>query len=79
MNTDSIASGLSKAAGQASSSARAEAEILKAAHERREIVERELDELRPRTLSDRESAEKYEDLIAERGHLDQVIGRSRAS
>ncbi|HCE08561.1 MAG TPA: hypothetical protein DEQ40_08165 [Oxalobacteraceae bacterium] len=77
MNTDTVAASLSKSAGQASRAARAEAEIVKAAHARRDIVESKLAELKPKTLLDRAAAEQYEDYIAERAHLDQVIGRAR--
>lgn len=78
MENDKITASLSKTAGQASRAARAETEILKAAHDRRVLVEKEIAEIKPKALLDREAAEKYEDLITERAHLDQVIGRSRA-
>lgn len=77
MDSEKVSGSLSDLSGHASRAARAETEILKAAHEQREIVEKKMAELKPTTLTDARAAEQYEDLIMERAHIDQVIGRGR--
>jgi len=55
----------------------AEQNILDAATERREAVQRDLDTMRPQTLTSEDAADHYQALIHERGKLDIVIGSAQ--
>ena len=52
--------------------------ILSAAMARRDAVNRDIDDLRPRVNLDGGAAEQYQALILERGQLDTVIAASQA-
>ena len=65
-------------AAVAERSNQAERRIHDAAVDRRSIVERELQTLRPRVNLDDAAAERYQALILERGQLDTVIASAQA-
>lgn len=71
MNT--LAPDLAKSAGDAARAARADRSIRAAAEARRAEIESELADLRPRAVTDPESAERYQALVLERGRLDRVL------
>lgn len=56
----------------------AERRILESAEHRREAVQKQIAQLRPRALLDDAAGERYQDLILERGRLDIVIANARA-
>lgn len=55
----------------------AERQILEAAEDRHQAVQRAIDALRPRAVADREAAERYQELVEERGRLWKVIAAAR--
>ncbi len=52
--------------------------IVSAARERLERVNKDIEKLRPRALTDEAVAEHYQALILERGKLHQVMGKANA-
>ena len=50
---------------------------MEAAEQRRAVIEADLAKLRPRVDLDADAADKYQDLIAERGQLDIVLASAQ--
>lgn len=73
-SAESVRAALAQVQGNIAGAVRAGASIRDAAIERRDVVDRQLSELRPATLTSEAVARQYSDLIEERGRLDLVIG-----
>jgi hypothetical protein len=71
---ESVRAALAKVQDNIAGAVRAGASIHDAAVERRGVVDRQLIDLRPATLTSEAAARQYSDLIEERGRLDLVIG-----
>lgn len=76
MDISSLQSSLSDSAKGAARAARADGEIVKAAHERREVIQNKIAALVPMVHTDHEAAAEYSDLVLERGEIDKVLGRT---
>lgn len=77
MDSSGIRQSLADAVGETAATRSVEQQILKGAVKRLSDVNREIEELRRAVLDDRETADRYQHLILERGRLQEVIARSR--
>ena len=68
---------LGELAAMAQQTEASEREILKRAEARLEQVEADIAAARKDAITDQEAAQRYQDLILERGHLHQVIAQAR--
>ena len=75
--TGSIRSKLSELYGLSEQTDAVEKKILAGAEQRLSVVNAELDKLRPRVNLDDSAADRYQDLILERGRLQEVIANAR--
>lgn len=78
-NSNGIDKGLTDAAKLASKTAHAERTIMGAAETRLAALEKELDDLLPYIYADSDKAQRYMDLVAERGTLQAVLANSKAA
>lgn len=77
---DSLRRQLADGAATASSIERSDAEIAKAAAARHGVVSARMDELRGKAIAgDQEADDEYQQLVAERGQLDIVMGSGHAA
>jgi hypothetical protein len=77
-NPDKVRGNLGELAAMAAQTDEAERKILKLATARLEVVESQIEQARATAFTSGESAQKYQELITERGTLQQVIAKANA-